>query len=427
MSDFSLASDDERPDAVAASSVLDRLARRLAFAIGRRLREGELRVVEPGGTYVFGRKTERLPRTITLRVHDRRLYRQAVLGGTLGFGEAYVDGYWSCDDPTALVQMFLVNREALDRLESGWARLSAPLSKLYHRRRRNSTRGSRRNIEAHYDLGNDFFASFLDPTMAYSCAIFEREDQTLEEASTAKNERICRKLALSPQDRLLEIGTGWGGFALHAASRYGCHVTTTTISREQCAFARRRVEDAGLTSRVRVLHQDYRELTGTYDKVASIEMIEAVGADFLDTYFRKCSDLLAPDGMMLLQAITIAEQLYEQARRSVDFVKRHIFPGSCLVSMASMCAAIARSTDLRPVHLEDITPHYVTTLQRWRAQLAANRDHVRALGYTERLLRAWEYYFSYCEGGFKERYIGDVQLLLTKPLCRRDSIVPQLA
>jgi cyclopropane-fatty-acyl-phospholipid synthase len=349
-----------------------------------------------------------------------------VFGGEVGAGEAYSDGFWSCDDLTALIRIMVRNRSLLDALDRGWSHLATLARKLFHLFRRNTKEGSRKNIAAHYDLGNDFFALFLDETMMYSCAIFEREDSTLYEASVAKNDRICRKLQLTARDQLLEIGSGWGGFALYAAGQYGCHVTTTTISQEQFQLAQKRVAAAGLSDRVTILLQDYRDLRGQYDKLVSIEMIEAVGHHYLETFFRGCSNLLKPDGMMLLQGITIADQLYERSLRSVDFIKQYIFPGSFIPSVTAICNALARATDLRVFHLEDQGAHYATTLRHWRERFFANLHQVRALGYPAPFIRMWEYYLCYCEGGFLERVLGDVQMVLTKPLCRRAPIQPLL-
>ena len=259
--------------------------------------------------------------------------------------------------------------------------------------------------------------------MMYSCAVFERPDASLEEASLAKLERVCRKLRLRPGDRVLEIGTGWGGFALHAAGRYGCHVTTTTISREQHAYTTRRVREAGLQDRVTVLLEDYRELSGTYDKLVSIEMIEAVGWQYFQTFFRRCSELLADDGAMLLQAITIDDRAYEVEKAGRSFINTHIFPGGCLPSMEVISRSVARATDLRPVHLEDITAHYATTLACWRERFLAGAEQLAELGYDERFRRLWELYLSYCEGGFRERRIQDVQLLLAKPRNRSEPLL----
>jgi cyclopropane-fatty-acyl-phospholipid synthase len=279
---------------------------------------------------------------------------------------------------------------------------------------RNTRAGSRRNISAHYDLGNEFFRLFLDETLMYSCALFERPEMTLAQASTAKLDAICHKLALGPQDHVLEIGTGWGGFALHAAGRYGCRVTTTTISRSQHALACERVRAAGLEDRVNVILEDYRDLKGNYDKLVSIEMIEAIGHQYFGEFFRRCEQRLVPGGQMLLQSITIADRHYARARDEVDFIKRYIFPGCCIPAVSALAQAMADASDLRIVHLEDIGPHYATTLARWRDNFLANLDQVRGLGYPESFCRMWEFYLSYCEGGFAERALGDVQMLLTR-------------
>jgi len=406
---------------------LTRVSRHLVLRRLHELRSGSLTILDGGESLTFGESSSHRPLSVTLHVHDVRFYNVLVFGGSVGAGEAYIKGWWSCDDLTTLVRLLIRNRDVLDGMEAGCAWLTLPLRKMFHRLRRNTKRGSSRNIVAHYDLGNDFFALFLDETMTYSCGIFERADSTLQEASLAKIDRICQKLQLSPSDHLLEIGTGWGSFALHAAQRYGCRVTTTTISPQQYQCAQQRIADAGLTDRVTVLLKDYRALTGQYDKLVSIEMIEAVGHAFYNTYFKCCSDLLKPDGMMLLQAITIADQQYETAKRSVDFIQRYIFPGSCIPSITAISRSLARVTDMRVFHLEDITPHYAETLRHWRERFLTNLNQVRRLGYSEELIRMWEFYFCYCEGGFRERVIGDVQMLLTKPLCRRPSILPALA
>ncbi len=374
----------------------------------------------------YGRRTERCPLGVTVRVHDPRFWSELAFGGSIGAGEAYMQGYWSVNDLTAVVRILLQNRAVLDGMETGLARLTGPLQQALHWFNRNTREGSRRNIAAHYDLGNDFFQLFLDPTMMYSSAIFEHPKQTLEQAQRTRLERICRKLDLQPTDHLLEIGTGWGGMAIHAAQHYGCRVTTTTISRQQYELARERIAAAGLEDRITVLLEDYRDLTGQYDKLVSIEMIEAVGHQFYDTYFRQCGRLLKHDGLMLLQAITIADQRYETARKSVDFIQRHIFPGSTIPSVTAMLDATTRASDLKLAHLEDIGPHYAATLRVWRENLLRNLDAVRALGYPEEFIRMWEFYLSYCEGGFAERALGDVHMLLAKPGNRREALVPAL-
>ena len=357
-----------------------------------------------------------------IEVLHPQFWADAVFGGTTGAGEAYIHGLWKCDDLTALVRIMVSNRHVLEDVDGGATRLAALGRRIGHWLNRNSRDGSRRNISAHYDLGNDFFRLFLDPTMNYSCGIFESPDATMEQASIAKMEAICRKLDLRAGDHLLEIGTGWGGLAIHAASKYGCRVTTTTISREQHGLAAERIRAAGLQDRIELLLCDYRDLQGTYDKLVSVEMIEAVGHQYLDTYFQTCSRLLKPDGLMLLQGITIRDELYERALKTVDFIQRFVFPGGFIPSVAAMSASLARSTDLQLLHLQDIGLHYATTLNRWRTRFFANVEAVRALGYPDSFIRLWEYYLCYCEGGFRERNIGTVQMLLAKPRNRRASL-----
>jgi cyclopropane-fatty-acyl-phospholipid synthase len=378
---------------------------------------GQITIRDGSDVHTAGEITEDCSLAATVTVHDPLFYRDLALGGSLGASESYVAGHWSCDDLPTLMRIMVRNGEQLTGLDRGLARLRAPLRKVAHLLNRNSRRGSRRNISAHYDLSNDFFQLFLDETMTYSCAIFEREDATLAEASTAKLDRVCRRLALTPQDHVLEIGTGWGSFALHAAREYGCRVTTTTISREQHELATRRVQETGLQDRVTVLLSDYRDLAGQFDKVVSIEMIEAVGHEYLDAFFAAVSDRLRPEGMALIQAITIRDQEYDRYRRSVDFIRSHIFPGSCLTSVSAVMATVKRATDMGLCHLEDITPHYVRTLLSWRERFWANADRVRALGFPEHFLRMWDHYLCYCAGGFAERWIGTVQMLFAKPRC----------
>jgi cyclopropane-fatty-acyl-phospholipid synthase len=357
-----------------------------------------------------------------VRVHRPRFYRHALWGGALGLADSYLAGDWDCDNLTALFRLFVRNASTADGMNrrAGWiAGLSA---RLYHRWHANHRRGSRRNIEAHYDLGNPLFELMLDETMCYSSGIFPTGDSTLREASIEKMDRICRKLDLQPGDQVLEIGSGWGGFAIHAAANYGCSVTTTTISPEQYDLARTRIEDAGLSDRVTLLNADYRDLRGQFDKLVSIEMIEAVGHRFLDAYFACCSRLLKPEGTMLIQGIVMNDQRYAQYLRSVDFIQRYVFPGGCLPSIGSMVQSVGRATDLRLVHLEDFAPHYARTLSEWRTRFLDRLEDVRCLGYTERFIRLWLYYLSYCEAAFAERYIGVVQVQFDKPRCRRDPL-----
>ncbi len=394
------------------SAPLSSLARQLVHARLATLEQGRLRIHELGECQAFGKAAGGIDASIT--VQDPAFYSELAFGGTIGAGESYMLGHWRSDDLTALMRLMLRNRHALDAMETGLARMAAPLRRLAHWLHRNTRVGSRRNISAHYDLGNELFRLFLDETMMYSCAYFERPEMTLAEASTAKLDRICRKLALGPGDHVLEIGTGWGGFALHAAGRYGCRVTTTTISPSQHELASRRVRAAGLLDRVTLLQDDYRDLDGQYDKLVSIEMIEAVGHQYLGEYFRTCAERLRPGGRMLLQAITIADRHYLRTRDEVDFIKRYIFPGAFIPAVSPIAQAMADSSDLRIVHLEDIGLHYATTLARWRDNFFAHLDQVRALGYPESFIRMWEYYFCYCEAGFAERLLGNVQMVLAR-------------
>ena len=380
---------------------------------------GNIVILEGNERFTPGNSEKNYGPQAIITVHDPYFYTYVSFGGSVGAGQAYFLGLWDTDNLTNLMRILARNRDRLDKLETGFARISGPLYKFFHRRRENNQEGSRKNISAHYDLGNNFFGLFLDPTMMYSSAIFPNEQTSLEEAQIARLDHICRKLELSQHDRVIEIGTGWGGFALHAARNYGAYVTTTTISREQYEHARLRVREAGLEDRITVLCKDYRELEGQYDKLVSIEMIEAVGHKYYDTFFKKCSTLLEPNGQMLLQAITIEDHRYERAKRNVDFIQRFIFPGSCIPSVAAMMDSVARATDLHLFHLEDIGPHYATTLRHWRERFTANSEKIRKLGFSGEFMRMWEFYLCYCEGGFAERAIGDAHLLLTKPLCRR--------
>ena len=414
------------PTALSTTRPSDRLMRRIVHGRLQGLALGRLTVNDSESSVSFGQYSEDCPLQATVTVHDTHVYSRLALRGSIGVGESYMAGEWSCDDLTTLVRIFVLNREILDGLEKGLARLAMPLFRLMHFMRRNTKTGSQANISAHYDLGNEFYKLFLDESMMYSSAIFPDEQSSLLAASIAKIDRICRKLELSPADHLLEIGTGWGGFALHAAKHYGCRVTTTTISKEQFRLAKERIEAEGLDDRVTVLRKDYRELDGQFDKLVSIEMIEAVGHRYFDTYFQACSRLLKPHGMMLLQSITIADQEYEKAKRAVDFIQHYIFPGGCLPSLTAISQSLTHVTDLRLFHLEDIGPHYATTLRHWRARFFANLDQVRNLGFSDSFIRMWEFYLCYCEGGFTERAIGTVQLLLTKPRCRRESLLPVL-
>ena len=404
--------------------LFDQLAKKLLFRLLSGLRRGELTIIDGSVRRTFGEKSDRFPLEATITIHHPRFYSSIVFGGSVGASEAFMAGQWSTDDLTTVVRITILNREVFEGMEKGLAKLTAPLHMFVHRLRGNTRKGSRLNIAAHYDLGNDFYKLFLDETLTYSCNIFECHDSTLKEASLAKYHRICQKLELSSQDHVVEIGSGWGGFAIYAAQKCGCRITTTTISSAQHDLVKERIDKAGVAHRVELLLEDYRDLKGKYDKLVSIEMIEAVGHQYFNTFFRSCSKLLKEDGMMLLQAITMTDQVFDRHKRNVDFIKRYIFPGSCIPSITAMSRSIARASDLKLFHLEDITPHYARTLRTWRERFFANIDKVRDLGLPETFIRMWDYYLSYCEAGFAERYLGDVQMLLTKPLCRRPPILP---
>jgi len=399
--------------ALPRAGALDAFLRRRLLAQLAPMHDGQLRVRDAFGEVLLGDGQGPLQATVT--IDDPAFYRKVAAQGSVGAGESYIHGDWRCDDLVALVRLLVRNRDLLDGMERGPARAAGWLLRGWNRLRRNSREGSRRNIAAHYDLGNDFFALFLSPDLMYSSALYAQADEPLEVASTRKLDRICHQLQLQPDDRVVEIGTGWGGFAVHAARHYGCHVTTTTISAEQHALAVQRVQDAGLQERVTVLMQDYRDLQGQFDKLVSIEMIEAIGAEFLDTYMGTLQRLLKPDGVALLQAITIEDHRYEQARRSVDYIKRFVFPGSFIPSINAIMAAKTRASDLQLIAQQDFGHSYALTLRAWRQRFLAQRATVQAQGFDERFCRLWEFYLAYCEGGFLERSIGVSHLLLARP------------
>jgi cyclopropane-fatty-acyl-phospholipid synthase len=397
------------------ATTADRAARSTVHALLARLRRGRLTIVDPDGRRSFGPDDDTLPHA-TVRIHAPAVYREVVTRGSIGLGEAYIDGWWEADDLPAVIRVLGRELPRLDPLRNGLDRVVRPVTGPLRRLRRSEDRHrDRRNIRAHYDLGNDFFERFLDPTMLYSSAYFTGPEVPLEAASTEKVDRICRKLRLGPGDHVLEIGTGWGGFACHAAGRYGCRVTTTTISTEQERHARERVAAAGLGHLVTVLGEDYRDLEGSFDAVVSIEMIEAVDWRDHDRFFRACAERLRPDGRMALQAIVIGDQRYERAKTSEDFIKRFVFPGGCLPSVQAVLASTARATDLALVDLEDFGHHYAETLARWRERLDKHAAELDRLGYDEPLLRLWDFYLAYCEGAFTERHVSVVQAVLVRP------------
>ncbi|MGI9184664.1 MAG: class I SAM-dependent methyltransferase [Solirubrobacteraceae bacterium] len=386
------------------------LWRQAASLLLDQIRIGSLTVVEDGRRSTFGTGHP----AATINLHSPEFWRM-LMKGSRGLAESYRDGVWDSPDLVAVIRLAARNAVLIDRVRSVTAPFWTPRQRVRATLNRRTRQRSRRDIAHHYDIGNELFTRMLDPTMMYSCALFEQEGMTLEQASVAKLERVCEQLEVGPDDHVLEIGTGWGGFALHAAGTRSCKVTTTTISREQHDYTVERIQRAGLSDQVTVLMSDYRDLTGSYDKLVSIEMIEAVGWQHIGKFFAKCSELLTPHGAMLLQAITIDDRAYEVEKASKSFIKEYIFPGGCLPSMEVISRHVARETDLQTVGLQDITDSYVETLRRWRANFAAHSEELAALGYDEAFQRLWTLYLAYCEGGFAERRICDVQLLLAKP------------
>ena len=400
------------------------LARAAVAQLLRRVRGGTVRLVDPFGDARFGDDTARHaspPIDVTLRVHDTRVYSRVLREGSVGLGESYADGWWDTDDLSGFLRLahrsLARTHPARDRVHRWLRSVVDPVA----RRRRVDKRRDARNVRAHYDLGNEFFRRILDETMMYSCAVFERPTDSLAEASVHKLDRLAGLLELAAGDRVLEIGTGWGGFAVHAAARYHCHVTTTTISQRQYEFARRRVRDAGLEDRVTVLADDYRDLQGTFDKVIAIEMIEAVDWREYDTFFAHCRRLTHDGGALAMQAIVVRDGSFDRIKRHTDFIKTAIFPGGCLPSVRALTAA-ANGNGFSHTHEDDIGLHYGETLRRWRKNLVDARNEIHTLGHDERFVRLWEFYFSYCEAAFEERYVRDVQLLYTAPEWRPSAL-----
>ena len=394
---------------------LDNLARRMVLKQLGRLKTGSLQLVEEGFSITFGEIAD-AGLCARIEVIDGSFYSDIAFGGSVGAGEAYMRGSWQCDDLVSLVRILLRNRDVLDNMEKGTAWLTRSLQRFFHWINRNTREGARRNIAAHYDLGNDFFALWLDESMMYSSAMFEHEGQSLADAQVHRLNVVCEKLALKPEDHVIEIGTGWGGFAIYAAQNYGCRVTTTTISKQQYEMAWQRINEAGLQDRIELLLEDYRDLEGSYDKLVSIEMIEAIGSDQYDTYFGQCSRLLRPGGRMLIQAITIADDQYANAQKNVDFIRRYIFPGSCLPSLKVMMETIAKVSDMVVTTVEDIGQDYALTLNHWRGNFFSRVHEVVKMGYPDEFIWMWEFYLCYCEGGFIEGAISDVHLVAEKPL-----------
>jgi len=402
------------------SSLLPNLARKLLFKRLEQLPKGQLCIEDHEGKQVYGETGSTVSLSANMIIHDHSAYQDIAFGGSIGGAEAYMQGKWSTSNLVDLVRLMCVNIDFLNSMDDDRFFVKRLIDRIYHWVNRNSRNGSKQNIAAHYDLSNEFFALFLDREMMYSAAVFDSPETDLENAAVYKLDLVCRKLDLQADDHLLEIGTGWGGLALHAAKHYGCRVTTTTISQRQYETACARVKQEGLEDRITLLCEDYRNLTGKFDKLVSIEMIEAVGADYYEQYFRGCSSLLKPDGLMLIQAITIPAQRYQYALNSVDFIQRYIFPGGSLPSNEVILSAIRKYSDLEMVGMQEIGQDYARTLSIWRERFINRLDQVRELGFDEVFIRMWHYYLCYCEGGFEERVIGTSQILLAKPAWRAD-------
>ena len=393
-------------------NLLHRLARVLVFKQLKKISIGYISIQEGAKKFSFGKKGN-LSAHIT--VHDPRFYGALAFGGSIGVSEAFMQKFWSVNDLTKLIRIMAINQNAMDQLESLFNVFLKPILKCLHYLNQNSVKGSRINISKHYDLGNDFFSLFLDSTMMYSSAVFKNPQDSLYKGSIHKLEMVCQGLELNAQDHVIEIGSGWGGFAIYAAQNYGCKVTTTTISKQQYLYVKQKIKDLKLTHKITVLLSDYRHLKGQFSKLVSIEMLEAVGYQYYDTYFEVCAHLLKSDGIAFIQTITIADQRYEKAKHSVDFIQRYIFPGSCIPSITALQNSITLSSDLKIYQIQDIGDHYARTLALWREAFFKRLPEVKALGFDDVFIRMWHFYLAYCEGGFKEKAISDIHLKLVKP------------
>ena len=393
-------------------NILHRLARALVFNQLNKIKIGHIVIIEGSNKFSFGKKDKL---NVTVTVHDPRFYGALAFGGSIGVSEAFMQKFWSASDLTKLIRIMAINQNTMDQLEGLFNIFLKPILKCLHYLNQNSVKGSEINISKHYDLGNDFFSLFLDSTMMYSSAVFKNPDDSLYKGSIHKLETICQGLELTSQDHIIEIGSGWGGFAIYAAQQYGCKVTTTTISKEQYKYVRQKIKDLKLSHKITVLFSDYRHLKGQYDKLVSIEMLEAVGYQYYDTYFKVCANLLKPQGLAVIQTITITDQRYEKAKRSVDFIQRYIFPGSCIPSITALQNSMTQSSDLKIYSIHDIGTHYARTLALWRKEFFKNLIDIKGLGFDDTFIRMWHFYFSYCEGGFEEKVISDIHLKLVKP------------
>lgn len=398
---------------------MENTARKIILKRLANLTVGQLRIEEGDVSMTFGDRSAASLITASMKITNRKFYQDVLFGGSIAAAETYASGYWETDDLTKLLRIFLLNQTTTKEFETGWAKCLAVLRWISYQFKRNNLQGSRKNIAQHYDLSNHFFQLFLDKNLMYSSAIFPSTESTLDEAASYKLDVICKKLALKSSDKIIEIGTGWGGFAIHAAENYGCEVVTTTISQQQYNYASQQIREKKLGTKIKLLKQDYRQLEGQYDKLVSIEMIEAVGYQYYKQFFRTCSQLLKPDGEMLMQAIVIQDQAYERAKYEIDFIKQYIFPGSCIPSVTALLDAMTKASHLRLFNLEDIGLHYAKTLRCWRQNFTSQACEIKTLGFDERFIRLWNFYFCYCEAGFSEGYLGDMQMHSVHPLAIR--------
>jgi cyclopropane-fatty-acyl-phospholipid synthase len=398
-------------------NIFNKLGRNLLFKQLDNIEYGTIRLIEKHQTYTFGNDKDLIG---TIIIEHQDFYSNVVIAGSIGASDSFIEGMWKSPNLTKIIRIMALNQNITNNIEIFYNFLIRPTYNFFHFLKRNNKKNSQINISKHYDLNNNFFSQFLDPSMMYSSAIYNKKKDKLNIASQNKLKTICQKLKIKKTDHIMEIGTGWGGFAIYAAKNYGCKITTTTISRQQYIYAKNKIKQLKLQNKIRVLFKDYRDLNGNFDKVVSIEMIEAVGHRYYDQYFGKISALLKDDGLALIQAITIRDQKYYAALKSVDFIQKYIFPGSCIPSITILQTSITNSSNMVVKDIEDIGSHYVQTLIDWRRNFNKNLKNIKNLGFDERFIRMWLYYFAYCEGGFKEKVINDHHILLSKPMNRDD-------
>jgi len=390
------------------------VTQKLVFRLLSKIQYGRLSITDASGCHVFSGPSGVHTHTVHIKIHGMQTYRNILFNGSVGAAESYMESDWDVDDLIKLVEIVIKNKEIFEKIEGPIVKTINYFLRLVGTDHKNDIIGAKKNSVAHYDLGNDFFKLFLDPSMMYSCALYEPERISLEQASIKKLETICQQLQLRPADHILEIGTGWGGFAIYAARKHGCKVTTTTISDKQYAYVRREINHLGLQNRIELLNQDYRELSGQYDKLVSIEMIEAVGHPYFDTFFQQCNALLKPGGLLFLQAITINDQAYQRAKNKMDFIKKYIFPGGCLPSINVISNSIANQTQLQLLQIRDIGQHYAITLFDWLRRFNQHAQQIKAQGFSEQFIRMWRFYLCYCAAGFRQAYISDIHALWRK-------------